>query len=144
MAVTTTQTARREYVREERIVQRRDWSPVGDIFGGEFVVRAYSIIASDEVVLDVWEPTSGFDQHSSSFTSQEHGRLGALTSRSLPSEIAALPYGEERSAQCFAYFRSLEREARAIIAAAYPELDVDFVGGIGHTTISEFHSSARA
>lgn len=136
----------REYVNEERAVERYDWSPFGQIRTGDFLVHAYSIISTDSVVLDVWETTEGFKAHSCSRTSEEYGRLGQLTSRALPPELDALPFGPIRMARVEGYLDDLRDEAEKIIASAYPELvgnGLRLRYGAGSCSLDAFHATRR-
>lgn len=119
----------RGYYRQERIVEGRSWSPValgGSVTDGEYVVRGYSIATTDTVIFEVYEEllhdaVTGYS-HSTSFTSDEFGRLGTVLSRKLPPEIAALPYCEERTAACLARRTALQETCHEIIRAAFPEI----------------------
>lgn len=121
-------TARR-YYRQERVVAALAWSPVapgGSVTEGEYVVRGYSIACTDDVVFEVYEElhhdrVTGYS-HSTSFTSEEFGRLGTVLSRRLPPEIDALPYGEARTAACNARRAKLEATCDEIIRTAFPEI----------------------
>ncbi len=110
----------RSYASVTRAIERRQWSPVGSTFDGEFVVRAYSIISTDVVVINVWEPFAG---HSTSFRDDEYGKLGSLRSRPLPENIDSLPVGFERTALCKSLWAEQNKESRDIILAAFTELE---------------------
>lgn len=86
---------------------------------GEFVVRAYSIISTDLVAFEVYEPLAG---HSTQFTDEKYGRLGAVLSRPLALEVAALPAAsDERIAACRAQWATQEAVCEHAIRAAFPE-----------------------
>lgn len=122
----------REYVRETRTV-------------GAFTIRAYSILSTDWVAIDVYEANAG---HSCTFRGDdERGVLGQYLSRPLPENIAALPFGEERTRLVGLWHRSLNVTAEDLIRTAFPE--ITFTGadiGNGHALVdlAEYHAQVQA
>lgn len=91
----------------------------------EFVVSAYTVIGTDQVTFAVFEKADGFQHHSTVTHSAEHGRLGSVRTRALPDEIAALPYGDERTAACDEWHRALDATCDRLIRAAFPEVSFE-------------------
>lgn len=88
---------------------------------GDKKVKRTNIIGTDCFVYSAYEPSSYTGNHSSlfSFDGQCHG---AVQSRRLTAELAALPaMSHERYDRCTDYRQQNEREAIAYILALFPE-----------------------
>lgn len=126
--------AKRQYVNDWRPVEKR--SPITRVLEGDFIVQAYSILSTDHVEFAVFEAEDG---HSSTRSLPHYGRLGAVQSRPLPADIAAIPLGTpERLAACQARRDGIDEVCANAIRAAYPEL----VTG-GHLRILDGHGSCH-
>lgn len=143
----------REYVREMRVVEKR--SPITRVLEGEFVVHAYSILGTDEVVFDVLEPyryEGGCASHSTSghYEIDPEGNvqsLGHVRTRKLTSDLAALAYGPARTAAALAFYRANEAVCEEVIRAAYPDLFAHYGAGRikdghGYCTLDEYAAAA--
>lgn len=152
--MTASAPARRDYVSDFRIVRTTDFSstaPGGQVTTGEYLVHAYSILSTNEVVFDVYEPHTHDEgsgsSHSTSMSFDEYGRLGSVRTRRIPSDVAALPYGDERTARCHRWFASNEALCHEVIRAAYPALFAHtgsgrLKDGHGACTTDEFRKEA--
>lgn len=134
----------RDYFREERAVERREFHAAlrDGALTGEFVVRGYSIITTDLVVFNAWEPLireSGRYSHSTSFTSADYGSLGAVRSRVLPPEVESYQFGPERTHRVRAHHDAQDLLSEEIIRAAFPEFVslIRFREGEGHASLAE-------
>ena len=88
---------------------------------GSVVVHRYSVAGTRGlVVYAAYEASSYFGPHSSLFTIDGQ-TCGTLPSRRLPTEIDALPVGQERFDAVDAFRHANEAEAYAAIVLAFPE-----------------------
>lgn len=134
-------TAARNYVQEERAVSDRPGT-------FRYIVRAYSILTTDTVMFDAYEPIVGprWSQHGTSTMSAAYGPLGAVRTRSPEAATLALPYGEERTARVLTHYRATEAECETAIRRAFPELAAVAAFQHGHATVDldEYHAVVPA
>lgn len=90
-----------------------------DLDGG-IVIHRYSLIGTSLVAYEVLERSSVLGAHST-ITFHQNRWYGSLTTRKLPQYIDVLPLGSNvRIAAVQAYHEELERQAEAIVRAAFP------------------------
>lgn len=139
---------KRDYVSETRAVERR--TPITRVLEGEYVVRAYSILTTDVVVVEAWEPSGRTApialSHSTLTHDADYGWLGKVAARQLPADVAALPFGADRSIAVGRIRSERIREAREAIGAAFPELANVIVwdGADGRVKLADFHAQVAS
>lgn len=90
---------------------------------GGLIAHRYSICATSAIGYEVYErAASPSGSHSTFARTKEHGWLGDITTRRLPSKLDALPtWSDERSQAVKAWYRDLEQTADQCIRSAFPQ-----------------------
>ena len=94
---------------------------------GSVVVRRYSVIGTNLVIIDAYEPYDHYHYGShSSYTHMFGLTYGKVGTRRLPKELEDLPkMSDKRIEAVKAYHESEYARARACITEAYPECVAD-------------------
>lgn len=102
---------------------------------GSFIVRAFSIIGTDRVVCDVFEPWAGHG----TFATIDGARVGRVGTRPLPATIDALPVRSDARLAAFDAWHAAEcAEALAAIREAFGQVGQDAGMGEVEATAAEF------
>lgn len=95
------------------------------LLGPDYIaaVRGYQICSTSQVVFEALETPDGHSTTCSLYlagNTEYRLTLGKVATRPLPPWISILPYGDERTAACQAYFEERYQSAHAAILRALP------------------------